>query len=289
MLSEKLVELRTAKNVTQEDVAQSLSVSNKTISKWETGTSDPDLAMLAKLSKYYGVTTDSLLGLSDREKQSTKEEIFSLLSGLDHRESLLKTFEIARSFAPALIDQVPREDISYEVSDERMYNTYPADMTRGHRNEISHRDLFQFDASSDNVNIAVMMLRNKANFAWMNDFDIQKQIVKLFRFLSNEDVLPVLYFIHSTTCSDSFTAEYIAKNTGVCEERVTEILDEFCNVGDCRWTMAHLIEGEVKIYDCFGDGMILSLIALAFEWMCGQKSYNCYFEGKCKMIGGETR
>ena len=38
-IAEKLVELRTSGGVTQEDVAQSLSVSNKTISKWETGVS----------------------------------------------------------------------------------------------------------------------------------------------------------------------------------------------------------------------------------------------------------
>ena len=38
-IAEKLASLRTAKGVTQEDVAQSLSVSNKTISKWEKGVS----------------------------------------------------------------------------------------------------------------------------------------------------------------------------------------------------------------------------------------------------------
>ena len=50
-IAEKLVELRTSKGVTQEDVAQNLYVSNKTISKWENGASTPDLAMLIELSK----------------------------------------------------------------------------------------------------------------------------------------------------------------------------------------------------------------------------------------------
>ncbi len=43
MITEKLTELRNAKGVTQEDVAKSLSVSNKTVSKWENGTSVPVL------------------------------------------------------------------------------------------------------------------------------------------------------------------------------------------------------------------------------------------------------
>ena len=38
-IAKKLVELRTLKGATQEDVAQFLSVSNKTVSKWENGVS----------------------------------------------------------------------------------------------------------------------------------------------------------------------------------------------------------------------------------------------------------
>lgn len=289
MIAEKLVELRTAKGVTQEEVAQRLSVSNKTISKWENGTSVPDLTMLAELSGYYGVTTDSLLGLSVEKKQSTKEEIISLLSGLTGRESVIKAFEMARSVAAAVSGVISGEDISYDASDDSMGGVYPSDMSGSYRNMISHRSFFQFDTSSENVNIAVMMLGNKANFAWMNDPDKQKHIVRLFRFLSSEDVISVMHFIHSASCSESFTSEYIARNTGVSEERASEILDEFCTVGDCRWVMAHLTEGEAKVYECLGDGMILSLITLAFEWMCGTKAYDYCYNEKCKMIGGGTK
>ena len=52
-----LVKLRTAKGLTQDEVAQSLSVSNKTVSKWENSASMPDLPMLMELSQYFGVTT----------------------------------------------------------------------------------------------------------------------------------------------------------------------------------------------------------------------------------------
>ena len=111
--------------------------------------------------------------------------------------------------------------------------------------------------------------------------------MKIFKFLSSEDALSVLYYVHSTACSESFTADYIAKNTGVNEERVSEILDEFCSVGACHWATAHLTEGEVRVYECDGDGIILSLISLAFEKMCGRQSYAYHFNGRCKMIGGK--
>ncbi|MBQ1862239.1 MAG: helix-turn-helix transcriptional regulator, partial [Clostridia bacterium] len=105
-IAEKLVELRNARGVTQEDVAQSLSISNKTVSKWENGASTPDLSILVELSKYYGVTTDTLLGLSEDKKQSTAEEIRALFEGLDRRESVLKAFEAVRALIPAMYGTV---------------------------------------------------------------------------------------------------------------------------------------------------------------------------------------
>ena len=282
-IAEKLVELRTSKGVTQEDVAQSLSISNKTVSKWENGASTPDLPMVIELAKYYGVTTDTLLGLSEDKNQSTAEEIRSLFEGLDRRESVLKAFETIRSLVPTMYGTVSKYyDDAYDKE-----NVFPIGMAHGYRSAISLHEFFEFTASSENVNLAVMMLRNKANFAWMNDSNKQKEIVKIFKFLSNEDALSVLYFVHSTACSESFTADYVAKNTGVKEERVSEILDEFCSVGDCHWVTAHLAEGEVRVYECFGDGLVLSLISLAFERMCGRESYEYNFNGRCKMIGGK--
>ena len=282
-IAEKLVELRNARGVTQEDVAKSLSISNKTVSKWENGASTPDLSMVVKLAKYYGVTTDALLGLSEDKKQSTAEEIRSLFEGLDRRESVLKAFEAVKALVPAMYGTVSK--YNDEVCDRE--NVFPSEISHFYRSNISLHEFFEFVASSENVNVAVMMLRNKANFAWMNDSNKQKEIVKIFKFLSNEDALSVLYFVHSTNCSASFTADHISKNTGITEERVSEILDEFCSVGDCRWVTAHLTEGEVRVYECSGDGIVLSLIAVAFEKMCGRQSYEYNFDGRCKMIGGK--
>ena len=282
-IAEKLVELRTSKGVTQEDVAQSLSISNKTVSKWENGASTPDLPMVIEIAKYYGVTTDTLLGLSEDKKQNTAEKIRSLFEGLDRRESVLKAFETIRALVPTMYGTVSKYyDDAYDKE-----NVFPTGKSHGYRSAISLHEFFEFTASSENVNLAVMMLRNKANFAWMNDPNKQKEIVKIFKFLSNEDTLAVLYYVHSTNCSESFTADYVARNTGLKEKRITEILDEFCSVGACHWVTAHLAEGEVRVYECRGDGFVLSLISLAFERMCGRQSYEYNFSGRCKMIGGK--
>ncbi len=282
-IAEKLVELRTARGATQEDMARKLTVSNKTISKWENGVSSPDLSMLVEIAKYFGVTTDSLLGLSEDKKKSTKEEISSLFSELDRRECVLKAFEMVKALVPAMFGTI--SEYNDDIYDKE--NVFPSEISHFYRSSISLHEFFEFVASSENVNVAVMMLRNKSNFAWMKDPAMQKEIVKIFKFLSSEDALSVLYFVHSTGCSESFTVDYIAKSTGVKEDRITEILDEFCSVGACSCVTAHLSEGEVRVYECHGDGVILSLISLAFERMCGRQSYEFNFNGRCKMVGGE--
>lgn len=282
-IADKLVELRTSKGVTQEDVAQSLSTSNKTISKWENGVSMPDLPMLVKLAKYYNISTDALLGLADEKKMNTSETVRCEFECLDRKDAVLKAFEMVRSIIPAIFGTVSgyNDDVNDSI------DVFPSEISHFYRSEISLHEFYDFTASSEDVNIAVMMLRNKANFGWLNNPRKQKEIVRFFKFLADEDTLSVLYFIHTTNCSESFTADYISRNTGVKEERVSEILDEFCVVGACHWVTAHLSEGEVKVYECFGDGIVMSVLTLAYEKMCGRQFYEYNFNGRCKMIGGK--
>ena len=56
-----LTDLRKEKGLTQQEVAEKLNVSNKTISKWERDEGYPEITMLPEIVKYYGITTDELL------------------------------------------------------------------------------------------------------------------------------------------------------------------------------------------------------------------------------------
>lgn len=53
--------LRKANGLTQKDLAERLNVSDKTISRWERGDGDPDLASIPVLAEIFGVTCDELL------------------------------------------------------------------------------------------------------------------------------------------------------------------------------------------------------------------------------------
>ena len=56
-----LAQLRKEQGLTQEQLAQELGTSNKTISRWETGTYLPPVEMLQLLSQRYGLTINELL------------------------------------------------------------------------------------------------------------------------------------------------------------------------------------------------------------------------------------
>ena len=56
-----LATLRREKGYTQQEVADNLSVSNRTVSAWERGSALPDILLLPAIAELYGVTTDEIL------------------------------------------------------------------------------------------------------------------------------------------------------------------------------------------------------------------------------------
>ncbi len=60
-LGEALKENRIKCKMTQEFVAETLGVSRQSVSKWESGTSDPNTSNLIALAKLYGISAEELL------------------------------------------------------------------------------------------------------------------------------------------------------------------------------------------------------------------------------------
>ena len=58
----RLKELRLQKGVTQEAVAVGIGCSANNYSRYERGEREPDIGTLKKLSKYFGVSTDRIIG-----------------------------------------------------------------------------------------------------------------------------------------------------------------------------------------------------------------------------------
>lgn len=90
----KLKELRTAKNISQIELANYLHVSNTTVSNWESGKRIPDMETLIQIANYFDVSLDYLLGRDNSEsfyinekyilKVKYYQNLFQKISSIDN-------------------------------------------------------------------------------------------------------------------------------------------------------------------------------------------------------------
>lgn len=71
-IGEFICTLRKQKGLTQASLAEMLSISNRTVSKWENGDGLPDVSILPDLAKALGVTVDELLSAEKKEIAEVK-------------------------------------------------------------------------------------------------------------------------------------------------------------------------------------------------------------------------
>lgn len=65
--------LRKEKNMTQEVLAETLNVSSRTVSRWETGSNMPDISLLVELSEFYQVGIPEIIN-GERKSENMNQE-----------------------------------------------------------------------------------------------------------------------------------------------------------------------------------------------------------------------
>ena len=65
MLGQRILEIRSACNWSQVEIAKRLGVTKQTVSNWENGNIQPSIEMLIRLARLFNVSTDYLLGLDE--------------------------------------------------------------------------------------------------------------------------------------------------------------------------------------------------------------------------------
>lgn len=64
-VGEKLKELRIEKNISQMQLSMATGLSQSAIARWELGKSEPTASAIVTLAKFFGESTDYLLGIID--------------------------------------------------------------------------------------------------------------------------------------------------------------------------------------------------------------------------------
>lgn len=73
-----LKQLRKEKELTQGELAEKLNVSNRSVSRWETGNTLPDISILIELAEYYEVDIKEIID-GERKSEDMNEEAKELM------------------------------------------------------------------------------------------------------------------------------------------------------------------------------------------------------------------
>lgn len=126
----KLYDLRTEKGLTQKELGKILGVSNKAVSKWETGEAKPRLDTVNKLSALLSVSVSELLGeeieatenIADRQLENYSNYFSEQSKKLDSRFKLTKALIVIAflsfsvlGFADALLETMKGNAASFAV------------------------------------------------------------------------------------------------------------------------------------------------------------------------------
>ncbi len=93
-----LKKLRKEKGITQEQMAEKLNISGRTVSRWETGNNMPDISLLAEIADLFGVTIPEIINGERKSENMNEGEKETLRKVADYaekeREILMKRVRI---------------------------------------------------------------------------------------------------------------------------------------------------------------------------------------------------
>ena len=105
-IGEFLKRLRSEKELTQEQLAEKIGVSNRTVSRWETGNNLPDIGMLIQLSEFYDIDIREIID-GGRKSESMNAEM---------KDTLEKVAEYSEYEKEIIITRMKRNSIIALIS-----------------------------------------------------------------------------------------------------------------------------------------------------------------------------
>ena len=105
MLGKRLAELRNKKGLSQYELAERLGFSRGKLANYEQGSRQPDYDTLLKLSEYFGVSTDYLLGRTDEMNGRVSIELMKAFAEILNRRYELDIIKTNRNLTNNEIDE----------------------------------------------------------------------------------------------------------------------------------------------------------------------------------------
>lgn len=102
IFASNLIKLRTEAGMTQAELAEQISYSDKSVSKWERGEAVPDAYVLKRMSELFGVSVDSMLS----EGEGWKKEGTDLHQKVEYSQLFIILCAVAGIFTLSFLEFV---------------------------------------------------------------------------------------------------------------------------------------------------------------------------------------
>jgi len=167
---ERIKALRLENRLTQEKLAELLSISPQAVSRWETGIAMPDISLLPPLANLFHVTTDHLLGMDTYQKDLRKAEFDAAFFEYHRKEDKEKNYQTALRAAaeyPGNMEYVEwlassEYYIAIPQTDQREYTRLLESSAEHYRIVIGHTDDRKLlDQALSGLTLALCLLGRK--------------------------------------------------------------------------------------------------------------------------------
>ena len=197
--SDNLIKLRKGKGWSQEDLAEKLGISRQAVSKWEVGTSKPDIDNIIKISKLFEVSIDELVNneivrteaISINVKRKSKKDV--LLVWLRRiLIVLIIIYFINVIYKFAMLFTITQAELKYKELDNYHYVvTSYSDDGMIEREECWYKDgvsktvnvLFQEDVQKTRT----ICIDYNLNYGYTEGYNLEKSLIDVDKYMKAND------------------------------------------------------------------------------------------------------
>lgn len=262
-IGKNISELRKAKGITQEMLAEVVGVTSQAVSKWESG-GTPDVELLPLLADYFSVSIDKLFNRAVNDYNDLEKGVVNYIAGFPQEERIKKAFELCWTVERSLMGYTDLEEhhslnAILEKDDGYIYSQMILDS--GITSMSMRKDLKYF------------LIMPEPECGWIKELGNEEKYLELFNLLGNTEILKALYLLFNRE-NKQFTPKLLEKGLKISKEKAIEILNLLSQYSFIHTSKIELDDEVQKIYNFFPNPAFIPLLAISNEMI---KKPNCFY------------
>ena len=252
-----LVRLRKAHGMTQKQLADALGISDRSVSKWETGETEPDISTLCRMAELYAVPPAEFL----RSEGAPSEGVTAELSDLPIQEAARRAFGLSQAVMEGLSTPGMKAYAQSRGESEPLPPLEsPVEFIGGDRlmETMYYGGMMDALYTGPDANLSLLMFPHREHYRWL--LSDGERMAALFRLFSTVENLRCLRFLLLQSFTDLFSAGYLAEKAGVSEETAAAFLRAAVELGIC---VRADLKGEKQLYTAVTTIPLVGLLTLA--------------------------